>query len=870
MGFPDERDRNLIRQAEGVETLATDLCDWLAEHNPARRAVDLLPVAESDEFEVLQLRRLSGNLFTSAKVPVAAAVYGPSQVGKSLFMGQVLQPQSEAYSPLGRDEQHGEPAYYKDLSFDNDLNPQSGSNEATALVTRFTTKDRIAASVSPEYPVMVRALTRAEWLRVLARGFHVECQTPERSWQQAELEELFEELGRRFEASQVDRRWRMDLLDAFSYMRSVDRRGFPAKEAVLSGLMSRYPLSEEGYIAAAAKLFWSDWDSLTGLFAQISHFLEKICLGDHDPAILTHWAGVRFLLDSQRTRLHERRTSKCFTRVSWNDFHLRERDGWHVLEYHPGSGDGNEDLETIQGAMLELVMPILPHRLNDDWRKVIEQMDFLDIPGMRAGRQGAEQGKRASAETLEEQMEIVKRGKVAYLFERYTEELQIQTLLLLSRGGNLEVTAQMKYHIDKWGRARYGEKAWPTKVRDDVPALFIGMTGIDEEFRNREEYADRGLYDQRLGQLVDALGNVMNDFGGRGKPFANTYPIRYPGTWDTSERERRLADPQKWERAGKAFLESEMVATYTKSPQLRWEAAMRDGDGGLSLISAGIRAVTTATDKQDQLQGEVLELKNRLLQLSRGWVVDPDANLDREKRIRAAQKLLDWLREDSRNTYYRVHAIQQTLSVHDGDELQLADCADISSKRHGDPLPRHLRNFLHEWATVTVPKRWEEYIATHEDGGPWLDRNDVGSLARYLRDYLLRDDVFDALTEHLEPIIHLKTRDEAARRRARRKYVRIIVNDYVMNPGPGMAPLKPPQRTVEDAAADQGELDEQADQTEPDDGAEPDLERFGLMADFIRRWVRRLPQALALGAGEHVQIPPGNEELIRILDPFDT
>ena len=74
MGFPDDRDRALIRQAEHVEDLATDLCEWLAEYNPSRKAVDLLPIAESDEFEVLQLRRLASNLFNSSKVPVAAAV----------------------------------------------------------------------------------------------------------------------------------------------------------------------------------------------------------------------------------------------------------------------------------------------------------------------------------------------------------------------------------------------------------------------------------------------------------------------------------------------------------------------------------------------------------------------------------------------------------------------------------------------------------------------------------------------------------------------------------------------------------------------------------------------------------------------------
>lgn len=306
MAFPDERDRALIRHAERLEDLATNLSDWLAEFNPSRRAVDLLPIPESDEFEVLQLRRLAGNLLTSARVPVAAAVYGPSQVGKSLFMGQVLRPHNDAYSPLARDEQYGPPAYFKDLSFDNDLNPQSGSNEATALVTRFTTKDRIAASVAPEYPVMVRALTRTEWLRVLARGFHVECQIGDRCWDQGRLENLFEEYGSLHAGREVDRKWRMDLLDAFSYMRTVDPRGFPAKEAVVSGLLSRYPLTEEGYVATAAALFWDKWPSLTNLFIRINNFLTRIASGPHGPAILTHWAGVRFLLDSQRARFHER------------------------------------------------------------------------------------------------------------------------------------------------------------------------------------------------------------------------------------------------------------------------------------------------------------------------------------------------------------------------------------------------------------------------------------------------------------------------------------------------------------------------------------------------------------------------------------
>ena len=42
--------------------------------------------------------------------------------------------------------------------------------------------------------------------------------------------------------------------------------------------------------------------------------------------------------------------------------------------------------------------------------------------------------------------------------------------------------------------------------------------------------------------------------------------------------------------------------------------------------------MTTADEKQDQLEKQIKEVRNRLLQLANGWVVDPDANVDREKR----------------------------------------------------------------------------------------------------------------------------------------------------------------------------------------------------------------------------------------------
>jgi len=154
---------------------------------------------------------------------------------------------------------------------------------------------------------------------------------------------------------------------------------------------------------------------------------------------------------------------------------------------------------------------------------------------------------------------------------------------------------------------------------------------------------------------------------------------------------------------------------------------------------------------------------------------------------------------------------------------------------------------------VAVPKRWEAFCNAHKDGEPWLDPNDLNTFTRYLRDYLLIDSVFEQLVNQIQPVVGLKTRDEAARRRARRKYVRIILNDYVMNPGPSRAPIEAPAT---------------ASKPKPAGNGDENFGRFGLMASLVQQWVKRMPLALAWG-GEHIRLPPGNMELIHILEPFE-
>ena len=211
---------------------------------------------------------------------------------------------------------------------------------------------------------------------------------------------------------------------------------------MFNGLLSRYALTDAGYTEIAGRLCWDSWPELTDLFLRICAFLEMLGATGKS-GMLVHWAAVRFLLDSQRTPEHGNSASQVFKNpISINDLTDRVEEGWYVLDYQAGAGPPKEDLATIQSAMLEMVIPVIPDRLTAEWRHVLEQIDFLDIPGMKAERGGVD-GKMTRLDKdpekrLDQEMSIVKRGKVFYLFDRYIEELQAQTLLMLIRGGGLK------------------------------------------------------------------------------------------------------------------------------------------------------------------------------------------------------------------------------------------------------------------------------------------------------------------------------------------------------------------------------------------------------------------------------------------------
>ena len=218
------------------------------------------------------------------------------------------------------------------------------------------------------------------------------------------------------------------------------------------------------------------------------------------------------------------------------------------------------------------------------------------------------------------------------------------------------------------------------------------------------------------------------------------------------------------------------------------------------------------------------------------------------KRKAAAERVLVWL-NDEQCVYDRVHALQTALSFDEGDAMEIAEFADnrgLRARARPEPIedrfPGFLKGVLSAWSRELTTRRWHEHTSQSEGGAPWLSSEDFGVFTRFLGEYLCTEAVFNELSQKLLTIVTLSIRDAGDRRHAQREYVRVILNDFIMNPGPNDQSLEPNHK-----------------ETNGD---------YGLMSPFCHRWQSRLGEALASAAGEHVKIPSGNDALRQILDQY--
>lgn len=840
-------DHELNDQAQVVLDHARQLANWVAEHAPQR---DDTPEAISldDQLRLMRLRQEARQIYTAAGVPVAAALFGPSQAGKSLFVGQVLKTKEDSGDAMGWEP---DPKAEK-VSFQDDLNPTrgAGSHEATALVTRFTTSERAPVGTSSEFPIAIRPMRRMELICVMAQGFASECKRAKEELHEHTLDGIIGPIAKTFPGGPEEASWRSDILDAFSYMKSsvlLRSNPFLADIYELNRILAQYPLNREGYIKLVERLFWPGHAPLTEEFSTVLSFLDSIVSEDgplaelRENVIVTEYRAVRFLLDCQRNPHQE---YPNLGTVDWGEFRLLRDDAGVVRLARSTEGQAVA-LEVIQAAMREMVAPVITPYLSGGWEEVLDQMDLLDFPGLRAGKAGG-----VTVEKLQdakERADLVVRGKVNFLFEQYAQTLQIQSVLTFLPNSNLEVGAQLSELLNAWGEIRFGPN-WSVAVPDRMSPLIIGLTMHDKSLH---DHPRAEAFDSWIHALLQCMSHEMTNYRGQQRHFDDFHLIRYPGKADLPEIEWQ--GKERFAHARQAYLESTLVAKHVTDAEARHACAMNDGDGGLSLIAPKLVEGTSNDERHADLQRRLRECIDELQQLGARWHVSTDKVKLRQARVDLAHKLLHWIGDshDGATRQRRLRVLQHCLAMPVSLAHPIADLADDNTET-ANSIPKKVATELlavwNSWVSW-ASKCWADYVQANRASRRFKDwfapqdfsNDDFLQLTSWLRDFLLTDAQQRPLEQRLLGVMALQGSNPVALREARRRLVGVAMNDAILNPG--LHPL--------------GQVEVAPDDEHPE------------ITEVWERWNQRLPDALGDGCDGGAIAPPGNEELGDIINTWD-
>lgn len=603
-------------QADALDRLARDGLDW------AGRQASALGIGEALIRDLRRDARRARAIRNAASRPVAVAVFGASQAGKSYLVSRLA-------APLGRPVV----AAFGDARIDflREINPEGG-NESTGLVTRFTIK---APPAPADAPVALRLLSQSDIVKILINTYLEDFAPDEAAVlspedQQAHLEVL-ERMAGPSPCDGLDEDAVEDLRD-YLLAHFRDRQLIATLSSNfwsrLGELAPRIPIERR---AEAWAPFWGRSPTFTRLCTELLGALKRLGFPQE----------VRAGLDA----LIPREASVIDVQTLYT-LGRAEAAGTVTLKA-PGGGAGVAVPRASAAALIaELVVPLA----EKPW-DFFDHTDLLDFPGARS-REDIPDLEAFMAAQPDNLGRSFLRGKVAYLFQRYNAEQEISAMLLCV-GPSVQDVQTLPRMVDDWIRLTAG--GTPAQRAGRPPNLFLVLTKFDVEFESK------GGEDVRSGQRwTNRLSTNLLDFFGKayewprewapGAPFRNLFWLRNPAVGfaavfdyatraDGVQEEAGVAPRAREfvEERRTAYLSNALVRTHFQDPALAWDEALRPNDGGIGHLARALAPICDPSLKARQLQlrteAVARDIGSRLRPFHRG----EDAEERRKEARRRAQ-----------------------------------------------------------------------------------------------------------------------------------------------------------------------------------------------------------------------------------------
>jgi hypothetical protein len=602
-----------------VARLTREALDWV---NDAENAETVGPKHKSLTKLLRRSARRAERLGKSARTNMSVSVFGPSQAGKSFLVSVLARPQNgrltaDFNGPGGR------------LDYISKINP-AGDGESTGLVTRFT----ITKAPTPEgFPIQLHLLSEADIARMIINSFYEDGDQSEAPPEAGDLKTHFAEHAGKAGAAEVPGLTFEEIYEIAEYVENTfgkvayasHLRGFWDEAADLAPRMS---VADRG---AFLSILWGGYPALTDLYVKLSSALQRIDNAE------TVYAPLE--------ALQPRETSIIDVNTLGGLFKPENEDLLSIRT--PGGKVAQMNRAVVCALAAELVFPMAEQPSD-----FFAGTDLLDFPGAR------NRFELPLTKTLENPEEgvpnMLLRGKVAYLFDRYVANQEITSMLLCVPDSNMD-TVSLPGLVENWIAMTHG--ATPRDRAQSDCILFFVLTKFDKHLG---ETASGGSPSERFERRMDA--SLLKGFGKLrdswvykwtpDKPFQNCFWLRNPNyfvegliNYNDDETEKEIR-PEKQARVAElkaACLATETVRAHFRDPEAAWDAALTLNDGGVGYLTGELTKVCKPESKLDQISAQLDKMRHDILGELREFHVSDDIETRIQEKREAAARIIDCL-----------------------------------------------------------------------------------------------------------------------------------------------------------------------------------------------------------------------------------
>lgn len=582
--------------------------------------------------------KLKNNVNTFSKVyqnidskPVIA-IFGGSQVGKSYLIKNLL-------------SQEGKPFVIKNQSIEydflKDINPPGVGAESTGVVTRFTIDNQIKFE---NYPVKIKILSPKDIIIILLDSFFLDLKKINQFINRKDLENHIRELEREYPASVQKDLTEYDILEIKEYFEN-----HLSKHTILfEGLTETRFFERIGKIIECINS--DEWGNVFNVLWNKNNFFNKLFSDLITSLKLLNFGAVGYISYQEVLRgggeiLDVKR--------------LKELNSTHKkIKVKKDNGETVEiNISYITALIAELIFSI-PEELVKT-KDFLKHSDLLDFPGARS-RLALE------IEDIDEEIipDMLLRGKVSYLFNKYSDDFNINNLLFCTNDKQLDVN-EIPGLLYNWISKNIGATSFERNSslkNTSVPPLFVIFTFFNNQlkydttndFEFETDYNKLNYkWDTRFNrffenEIVTLTKDWHTEWTKDQKNFQNFYLLRdFKYSTDTftefevqeTEIELREERVQYLAQLKQSFLNFPFVKQHFNNPIINWNGSAEPNKDGSELIINNLNEVSNNVSKIDYYINKL----NKLIELQRKELINhlhtDDLALLRTKAMRNVNEL---------------------------------------------------------------------------------------------------------------------------------------------------------------------------------------------------------------------------------------